>query len=460
MKRLLKPLILAAVVILLVLAWLVHFHNGFFTERLKTFPRFQKIVAALGNAKEAVEEDEDPNTSENEIPVHTTLIQKATLRRYVEGVGIVTPRPARQGQMAGGANIASATAGVVSQIFVQVGRQVKAGDVLIQLDDRLAKSAEEQAAAGLRQAEASLAIVKGGPRPEQLEMAELAVAKSQATLAVAQRNYERVKELAADQTASAKSLEQAAFDLAAAKADVAINEKQLHLLKNTPAPEELALENAKVAQAAAALAAAKAQRELLTILAPIDATVTSLSVNPGEAMDTTRGLIQLIAMDRLMVDVDVPADQLPPNAADLNAEIFISSTAAPILAKVTTVTPQVDPKNGSVMLAIDLPSQSLPDGRGSDTPHFTPGLSVRVRIIAEEHKDVLAVPKGAVVADENGDPVIALVDGDQATHKTVKTGLQENNLIEIIADDLHEGDKVVTAGAYGLPQATRIKVVD
>ncbi len=120
------------------------------------------------------------------------------------------------------------------------------------------------------------------------------------------------------------------------------------------------------------------------------------------------------------------------------------------MGKVSMVSPQVDAKNGTVMLGIDLPENSV----------LRPGLSVHVRIIAEEHKDALAVPRESLVTDENGDSVISLVDGDQATRKTVKAGLEENGLIEITADGLKEGDTVVAAGAFGLPQSTRVKVVD
>jgi multidrug efflux pump subunit AcrA (membrane-fusion protein) len=120
------------------------------------------------------------------------------------------------------------------------------------------------------------------------------------------------------------------------------------------------------------------------------------------------------------------------------------------MGKVSFVSPQVDPRTGAVQVSIDLPADT----------RLRPGLSVHVRIIAEEHKDVLAVPREAVVADENGDNVIALVEGEQATHKHVKIGLQENGLIEIEADGIKEGDTVVTAGAYGLPQATHVKILD
>src|SRR6185437_1794038 len=152
-----------------------------------------------------------------------------------------------------------------------------------------------------------------------------------------------------------------------------------------------------------------------------------------------------------------PADQLPAKTDGLPAQILVGSDTGssdsgsePLLGNVAFVSPQVDPRTGAVQVDIDLPADAK----------LRPGLSVRVRIIAEEHKDVLAVPREAVVTDENGDSTIALVEGDQATRKTVKAGFQENGQIEISADGLKEGDTVVTAGAFGLPQATKIKVID
>jgi membrane fusion protein (multidrug efflux system) len=162
-------------------------------------------------------------------------------------------------------------------------------------------------------------------------------------------------------------------------------------------------------------------------------------------------------MDRLMIDVDVPADEVPSDAQGLTAQIVPGGGAFPdtgndgvVEGKVSSVSPQVDPKTGAIGLTIDLP----PD------VHLRPGLWVRVRIIAQQHDDVLAVPEAAVAQDENGDWVIAILQGEQATHKQVKVGLREKGLVEISADGLKEGDTVVTAGAYGLPQATRVKVLD
>jgi multidrug efflux pump subunit AcrA (membrane-fusion protein) len=447
--------LLAAV--LLALGWIVYFHNTAVASRLPKWGWVQATIGHLGpKAPVAAPEDEDPDTTTNNIPVHTAHISVATLHRYIDGFGTVAPRPPRLGQMAGGANIASPVAGVVASVLCQAGKQVHAGDPVIQLDDRVAKSVEEQASAALTQTQASLAALKAIPRPDQLQIAQLGVDKAQSALQFAEKNYNRLKQLATEQGASGKSVEQAAMDLAAARTDLAVAQKQLSILKSTPTPEDLHQEQAKVAQASAALVTAKVQHQMMTITAPIDATVVQVSVNPGESVDTTRILVQLVAADRLMVDVDVPADQLPAAAEGLSAQI-LPSWAAPsadgsnlMIGKVSFVSPQVDPRNGSVMVGIDLPPGAV----------LRSGLAVRVRIIAEEHKDVLAVPREAVVADENGDSVIAIVADEQATRKTVKAGLEEGGLIEISADGLKEGDTVVTAGAYGLPQATRVKVLD
>ena len=456
MKSLAQKLSVLLVIVVLALAWVVYFHNDAVAAHIPTWGWLQKAVTSLGQSvPPAVEEDEEPDTSKNEIPVHTAHVSTATLHRYVEGFGTIAPRPARNGEMAGSATIASPVAGVVAKVLCQQGQQVHAGDALIQLDDRLAKSAEDQAAAALTQAQASLAALQASPRPEQLEISQAAVDQKQAALEFAQKTYDRLKKLEAQE--SAKAIQQATVDLATAINDLDTAKKQLALL--TPTPQELAQEQAKVAQAQAALATAKVQLQMMTITAPIDATVVSLPVNPGEAVDTTKTVVHLIAMDRLFVDVDVPADQLPDNAVGLSAQIQTTSASSadnPLTGKVAFVSPEVDAHTGAVMVGIDLPAGAA----------LRPGLTVRVRIVAEEHKDCLAVPREAVVTDQNGDSVIAAVSkdeatkSDQATRKTVKIGLEENGLIEIIADGVKDGDTVVTAGAYGLPQATRIKILD
>ncbi|MDP9174418.1 MAG: efflux RND transporter periplasmic adaptor subunit [Planctomycetota bacterium] len=457
MKKHIPLIIIASVVGLIVVGWILHFHSSLIAPMLPE--RGRKILAYLAEAPPPAQVDEEPDNSKNQIPVHTAHVTRATLHGYIpDGFGTIAPRPARNGEMAGSASIASPVVGVVSQVLCEIGQKVNKGDPLIQLDDRLAKAAEDQAAAALAQTNAALENLKAS-RPQQLEIAQLNLDKSHAALDFAQKNYARLQQLASQQGTSSKSVEQAALDLASAQNDLSVNQKQLALLQSSNSGGAFVEDMAKVTSAQAALAAAKTQREMMRIVAPIEGTVIQLNVNPGEGVDPTKTLLQVVAMDRLMVDVDVPAEQLPSLSVGLPVIVVpttpISATdsspdqLAPI-GKVTTISPDVNPKTGAVQVNIDL----------APGPMVRPGMHVRVRIVAAEHKDILVVPREAVVTDDNNASVISVVEGDQATAKTVHVGLIENGMIEIAADGLKEGDTVVTAGAYGLPQATRVKVID
>jgi RND family efflux transporter MFP subunit len=287
-------------------------------------------------------------------------------------------------------------------------------------------------------------------------VARLAVEKSQIAIDLAQKTYDRQKQLAADQGTSAKSVEQAASDLASAQNDLATNQKQLALLEASPTPEDLAQENAKVAQAQAALVSAQVQRETLKIIAPIDGIVSQVNVNAGEAVDTTRTLVEIVAMDRLMVDADVPAEEISLLSEGEAVSVVPDKLApdapapTPVDATITYVSPEIDRKTGTVQIGVDLPAGGA----------FRPGQTVKASITVATHKDCLAVPKQSIVKNDDGKPIICLVNGTTANWKKVVPGLQEGDLWEIQADGVEGGNFVVTDGAAGLPDGAKIKQID
>jgi multidrug efflux pump subunit AcrA (membrane-fusion protein) len=111
------------------------------------------------------------------------------------------------------------------------------------------------------------------------------------------------------------------------------------------------------------------------------------------------------------------------------------------------VSPNVNKDNDTVLVRALLPKDS----------GLRPGQFVSLRIVTAAHTNCLAVPAESVVTDESGKSVVALVKGDEATQMPVQTGLRENGLVEVEAPELKEGDIVVTVGAYGLPEKTKIR---
>jgi membrane fusion protein (multidrug efflux system) len=252
-------------------------------------------------------------------------------------------------------------------------------------------------------------------------------------------------------------LDSRAADAAVAKAQMGIDfaqknsERQKKLIAAEGTSEKLVLEAQQaLAAAQTELAAAKVQQSLLRGEAPLAGTIVRFTARPGEAADITVPLVEIVDLDRLVASVHVPSAEAAEVRAEQNAQILPANGAAPIDCKVTLVIPQVDPATDSVLVRL-----AVPKGGG-----VLLGQPVIARIFCEEHKDCLAVPFASVVKDGEGGATIALVEDGKATRRPIKTGLRENELIEVEGEGLSAGQTVVTVGAYGLPKETRVRVRD
>jgi len=410
------------------------------------------VLAALGAGgwilvrhpewvKGAAGDDEDAAEVMAEVPVKMGKVTRATLHRYVEGFGAVEAQPAQDGKPAASARVASPVAGILAEALCTQGQRVEKGAVLFQLDERSAKAEEEKAAAAVGSAKASLARLKSFPRPDQLKVGEMQVDRAKRAVEYSKKKTERLVKLLADQLASEKNLQETELELISAQNDVAIAEKQLLLLKSSPTPEEVAEAEGKVVEAGKALAGAQAQRSLLKIQAPLSGTVVRVKVNPGEAVDLAIVLAEIVDLDRLCVEGTVPAAQVRSVAAGMEVDL------GAVRGKVDFVGLDVDRKNDSGFVRVSLPAKS----------GLRVGQFVRLKIVVEEHKDRLAVSRQSVVANAEGRSVIVGFLGEKAIMKEVKVGLKEGDLVEIEGEEIDEGDRIVTEGAYGLQGEAKVR---
>jgi multidrug efflux pump subunit AcrA (membrane-fusion protein) len=83
-----------------------------------------------------------------------------------------------------------------------------------------------------------------------------------------------------------------------------------------------------------------------------------------------------------------------------------------------------------------------------------PGMYARVRLLAEHREAILTVPRAAVV-DIGGRRGVYLADGDVARFRDVRTGISDDERIEVL-EGLEEGARVVTTGALAIRDGERI----
>lgn len=191
---------------------------------------------------------------------------------------------------------------------------------------------------------------------------------------------------------------------------------------------------------------ASAQFASLQVVAPLSGTVTSVNVRPGQAVDPTTTVAEVMDLDRLALSVKIPAAQAEQLQVGQEAQI---PSQPPVTATLSFVCSTVDPSDGTVPAWALLPSNS----------GLRPGQFVPFKLVTETRTNCLAAPKESVVTDETGESSIWLVTKDQAAVTNVDVGLRDGDWVEVSGPGIKAGDTVVTVGAYGLPDQTQIKIV-
>lgn len=245
-------------------------------------------------------------------------------------------------------------------------------------------------------------------------MADAAVAAAQARLAQATADAERQRRLAELDDASAKQREVAERVLGEAQAELA---------------------NARTA------------RDLLEIRSPLAGTVLEIDVHPGEVVGSGDPLVQVVDLERLVAEVDVPAADLPRLRGGQSA--IVRSPAGEVEGRLVYVDPRIDASSGTATARI----------RPASTELLRPGQFVRARLVVEELPDALAVPAVAVIPGPSASGTLVLVDDGVARYREVRLGVEDDGWIQISSDGVRVGDPVVTREAYGLPDGTPVRVV-
>ncbi|MBL8323161.1 MAG: HlyD family efflux transporter periplasmic adaptor subunit [Acinetobacter sp.] len=246
------------------------------------------------------------------------------------------------------ASVTSMVTGQVAQVLVSDTRQVKKGDVLVQIDPRDAEIALAQAQAELmkaqrqyRQTQANSSALNSQVfvSDDGIHSAEAQVAKAKAELDKAKDEFSRRRQLSASGAISKEELSsaqsalnnaQAGYDLAqaglaqakssqkAAQSTLAANEALIRGSNENSAPDVL-IAQARLKQAILDL-------ERTEIKAPFDGVVTRRSIQAGQRVAPGAVLMMLVPVSQLYVDANFKESQLekvrPGQKAVLTSDLY------------------------------------------------------------------------------------------------------------------------------------------
>jgi membrane fusion protein (multidrug efflux system) len=352
--------------------------RGVGISHFTTMRRRAAITATIAVAFLACHgEKKEEEAAKPTVNAATIVVEPQAFTETLGAIGTVVSRAGHS------AALSAPAAGRVEQVYVTSGQAVRAGQTLIEMDQSAFQSALESA---------------------------------QAALAAAERANERQQRLDREGIIPRKDAEQAAADLAKAKADAV---------------------------------AARRTQELSIIKSPISGVVTRMSATIGAPVDPAQPIVEISDPSAL----DVLLNVTPTDAGRVHTGVKVSLTAGqsasgePLgVGSVVDVAVAVDTATRSVAVRVQAPTTKRP---------LRIGETIFGAIVVGSAPSAIVVPLEALVP-EGEEFKVFVVDANSIAHeRDVKVGARTSTSARIV-EGLSAGERIVTSGAYGVEDSTKV----
>jgi HlyD family secretion protein len=362
-------------------------------------------------------------------------------------------------------DVNSKVTGRIAWIGVEKGDKVKAGQVLVRLEDQEFRAQAEQARGGVGMAKARLDQLQHGSRPEEIQQANANLDEARANVVNAKATLERTKPLVEQGVFSRQQL-----DDAQAKYDAALQheqslEKVYRLSKIGPRQEEIDSARAALEQAQGQLAYAESQLEATQIRAPVTGTILERTAEKGELVTAQfaaaadsggpRGsVVSLADLTDLQVELDISQNDFAKLGAKQKA--VLTTDAYPdreYKGVIGEIAPMANRQKATVQVKVKILS---PDD------YLRPEENANVRFIADQKSaptqtiSAGAIVPTAAVHDNGGKRIVMVAFNGRAVTREVKVLSQRSE--GYVVEGLSGGEDVIVNVPADLKDGDRIKV--
>jgi membrane fusion protein (multidrug efflux system) len=294
-------------------------------------------------------------------------------------------------------NISPEVAGRIQEMRFDEGDAVEKGDLIVKIEDSEVRLTLERARAELKRREADLlGAERALKRAHELYQKSIA---TEAHLDEAQQLYDVAQ----------ASVEQA-------KAEVGLAEKRL------------------------------ADTE---IVAPLRGVLAERRYAVGELVQVGAPIFTLLQLSPIKLEIKVPERRIGELALDQEAVVTVDAlNGTQYEGVISYISPSLDPLSKNLMVRLVVPNEDM---------MLKPGMFARASIDTGAHKNILAVPRDAILFASEETEVFVLADG-VARKRRLSLGADWRELVEVTAG-VTEGDEVITAGQHVLKDGMKVNVV-
>jgi RND family efflux transporter MFP subunit len=424
------------------------------------------------------------------VPVKVTAVKMGQIGQELSLTADVGPQSS--------VTIVPKVGGTLEEIKVKLGDRVKEGEVIAKIESRefllgvkqaeaafsaaqtqwnLAKATAQteffsnlaQVQSALKMAQANLDKIRKGAREEEIERVDAAYQQALANAQTMEKDLNRARDNYEKGAISDQQFDGAQLQFKVAQAGLKSAKANLDLIKKGAREEDIKVVEAQVEQTQAslksleslkeaksweakikgaqaqaeqaevALGLAKIRLEDCTIKAPISGIISKRFVDVGAMVGSTQPLVSIVDIDTVKLLTHVSDEDLDKVKLTRKVEVKVGTYLnRSYEVKEINISPVMDPLSRKIEVNINI---SNPDYL------LKPGMFPKIKLVGEK-KNVLLMPKGAVVKKGEEEQVFVVRDNRAYLQKVI-VGLEKDGLVQIL-EGLKEGDQVVISGQTDL----------
>jgi len=362
------------------------------------------------------------------IAVQTTTVERMSVQRQVDLAGtLLSPDQAK---------ISSEVAGRVHEVPVQLGTEVRAGDVLVRIEPQELQLALDRAESQLRQVEAQLGIDRSATRQLPPDDQIASVRQAMANRDDARNTFKRAEQLHGRGLMSQVDYDTADTRMKVAEANYQAALDTIHALKATLQDRRASYELAQKKLADA------------SIKAPVAGSVSERLVQPGEFIRENTPVVTIVQMNPLKLKTAVQEKFAgvirSGQRVEFKVEAFPSETFD---GKIAYVSPAVDQTTRT------FPVEALVD---NNNRHLKPGFFAKGTIATKVDENVMAVTEDAI-STLAGVSTVFIVEQGKARQQVIALGTHQGKLWEI-TDGLKGNETLASSNLNQLATGTSVRI--
>jgi HlyD family secretion protein len=337
----------------------------------------------------------------------------------------------------------------IKAFHVQRGSHVHAGQLLVSLEDKdLAATALDNSGT-YSAAEATYEETIKAQVPEETQKAELDLAQAQANLNLNSSIVKGRKQLFDQGAIPGRDLDTAQAALVQAQAAYDTAEKRLQSVQHVSRAATAKNAEGQLTSAKGKMQNAQALVSYASLRSPIDGVVTDRPLFAGETAQVGTPVITVMDTSSLLAKVHLSQAVSQRMKLGDKAKVTVPGMDEPVPGVVSLISPALDPGSTTVEVWIQLKN---PDGK------LKAGTPVHTAIVGRTVADALQVPSEALVPGKDGNLSVMIIGSDGQAHlKPVQIGIRLPDTVQITGG-IGPNDAVITSGAYGIDDGTKVKV--